>query len=176
MMSRKRLLLICMLSLLTSITAIAQKELAGREYHLDLTTKFDLQGVREKIELASLYAKIIDQKELARTEKAISGATISYMNVKFINEKKLKYEYVFRIDLDRARSIGASDLVLSSMKLPGNISRTEKAAYTLKGRTIIAQSKKMKKMGETLTFELSADGEKLTYVTKFKRTLIPRKK
>ena len=34
----------------------------------------------------------------------------------------------------------------------------------------------MKKTGETLTFELSDNGESLTYVTKFKRTKLPRKK
>ena len=163
--------------LLASIGARAQIELQGRVYHCDLTMEKEFNDIKEQTNNLSQYAKDMDEKELVKSLKAINNATISYLTVKFIDDKKLKYQAVYRLDTDRARIGGASLLMIALMKRKcENWSSTVKANYTLNGRTITAQSKKMKKTGETLSFELSEDGETLTYVTKFKRTKLPRTK
>lgn len=173
----KRRVLICILLLLTSIGARAQIELKGRVYHCDLTMEKEFNDIKEQTNNLGQYAKNIDEKEFVKSLKAINNATISYVTVKFIDDKMLKYQAVWRLDTDRAKIGGASLLMIALMKKKcENWSSTIKANYTLNGRTITAQNKKMKKTGETLSFELSKDGEILTYVTKFKRTKLPRTK
>lgn len=173
----RRLCLICIL-LATALSASAQIDLTGRIYHLDVSifSKLDLL-IADTLLKDHTYAKSVEGKELIKSLKAIDKALVSYVTVRFIDDKTLKFSAVSRYDESRAIGGGASYQMSNLMKKTyTNMSRTEKASYTLNGRTIKAQSKKMKKKGEAFTFELSDDGETLIYVTKFNRTKLPRKK
>lgn len=172
-----RLLLFSILLLLATIDVSAQADLTGREYYYDLTMESDFNKIMKSADDQIENAPGLRSKKTAKGIKAIYNSTISYVSVKFINAKTLKYQHVFRINEERARNGGATiEMIRTFRTICQNYSSTIKANYTINGNTIIAQSKKMKKTGETLTFELSDDGETLTYITKFKRTKLPRKK
>ncbi len=169
-----------MLLLLTSNSTNAQIELAGHTYHRDFNIVSDLQILSDQLKVipdTSKNALTVAEKEWIKNLQVINKAIIAYTTAKFIDNKMLKFQAVIRYDESRAMAGGVSYSLNNMMKKTfTNGSRTEKAYYTINGHTITAQSKKMKKKGETLTFELSNDGETLTYVTKFKRITLPHKK
>ena len=172
-----RFLLLSIILLQTTISVSAQTDLTGREYYCDLTVESDFNKIIKSVDDLVEKAQGIRSKKEAKGLKAIYSSTISYVSVKFINAKTLKYQWTFRINEERARNGGATNEMIRMIRtICQNNSSTIKANYTINGNTIIAQSKKMKKTGETLTFELNDNDESLTYVTKFKRTKLPRKK
>ena len=162
--------------MLLPMLASAQMSLAGREYHKDFhilsdMTKFMVIPDSKGEELA------FSEKELNKSIIAANKAITSYVTVKFIDEKKMKYQAVMRYDDSRAMANHVSFTVRDIMKHTfRNGTRTVKGDYTMNGRTITLQDKKMKKYGEKMIFELSEDGEMLTYVPKFDRIDIPRVK
>ena len=161
--------------MLLPMLANAQMNLAGRVYHKDYNILSDLTKLyvvpdREGEELA------FKEKELNKSIIAANKAIIAYVTIKFIDDKKMKFQVVMRYDDSRAMANGISPTVREIMKNFRNVSRTVKGEYIMNGRTITLQDKKMKKYDEKLRFELSEDGETLTYVPKFAREDIPRTK
>lgn len=176
----KRRFLMIILSLLTSIWVVAQTDLSGRKYHRDFDIISDLQIISDYSKVipdTNKSAMTVSEKEWTKSLEVINKAIVAYVTVRFTDARTLKFSVVMRYDDSRAMAGGASLLMRDLMKRTfTNVSRTEKADYIVNGHTIIAQNKKMMKKGETLTFELSDNGETLIYINNPYRVPLPRTK
>lgn len=165
-----------LLTLLLPMLASAQMSLAGREYHKDYNIITDLAKLlvvpdKKGDELT------IPEKNWNKSIVAAHKGITAYVTVKFINDKKMKLRAVIRYDDYKAKANGADATARAMMRAQiKNGWRSVKGEYKMNGRTITLQDKKMKKYGEKMIFELSEDGEMLTYVPKFDRIDIPRVK
>ena len=177
-MIMKRCFLMIILSLLTSICVVAQTDLSGRKYHRDYNIISDLQIMSDYLKvIPDTNAMTVSEKEWAKSLKVINRAIVAYATVKFIDARTLKFSVVMRYDDSRAMAGGASLAMRNLMKRTfTNVSRTEKADYIKNGHIITARNKKMMKKGETLTFELSDNGDTLIYINKPYHVRLPRTK